>query len=186
MIWTALYQFATILIQWITLLRRSETEKDLEILIPRHQLAILQRQQIKPIRSSRPDKFSLTLLTKQFKATSQRTIRELGNTIVIVKPKTVFKWPQELVRRKWARYAKKKRGRPKTSPEVRQLILQMTQENHWAKHVLPMKSSSLDTPSAPKRLVIFCMSITCRRLLFVIHHPVGGIDDTLQRSDHCL
>ncbi|HEY8735837.1 MAG TPA: integrase core domain-containing protein [Candidatus Dormibacteraeota bacterium] len=47
-----------------------------------------------------------------------------------VRPETLLRWHRELVRRKWALFARRRRpGRPAVSPECRDLVLRLAQEN---------------------------------------------------------
>ena len=68
MIWCLLMQCFSILLQGVLLRRQSEGEKDLEILLLRRQLAIVERQHATPRRVSRADKVTLTVLTTQLKS----------------------------------------------------------------------------------------------------------------------
>jgi transposase InsO family protein len=120
--------FATIL-TFVTINRLSDPEKDLEILILRHQLSILQRKLKHPIRPNRVEKMTLAVLTNQFKRTTHRTVNQLRDVIRIFQPETVLRWHRELVRRKWTYARKNKGGRPRISEEVEQLILRLAREN---------------------------------------------------------
>ena len=47
-----------------------------------------------------------------------------------VQPESLLRWHRELVRRKWALFAQRRRpGRPAVSPECRDLVLRLAQEN---------------------------------------------------------
>jgi len=61
--WFILAQVLSILISIIRIGRMSEQEKDLEILILRQQLAVLQRKQEKPVKSNRTEQVMLAILT---------------------------------------------------------------------------------------------------------------------------
>ncbi len=63
MIWFSLMQMFATLLEWLWLGRKSEQEKDLEILLLRRQLEIVNREHAKPLRLSRGDKLTLTVLT---------------------------------------------------------------------------------------------------------------------------
>jgi putative transposase len=103
--------------------RRSEFAKDLELLVLRHQLVVLGRQERRP--SLRPaDRALLAALARLL---PQRRRRGL-----IVTPQTLLRWHRELVRRKWAQ-PRRSPGRPTVDLQVRQLVLRFARENpRWA------------------------------------------------------
>jgi hypothetical protein len=47
----------------------------------------------------------------------------------IVQPETVFKWHRELVRRKWTFQQPSRGGRPRTAPDLEQLVVRLAREN---------------------------------------------------------
>jgi hypothetical protein len=79
--------------------RLSEQEKDLEILVLRQQLAILQRKCDKPVKPNRAGKVTLAVLVAKLKQATQRPTNQLQDFIRIFQPETVMRWHQELVRR---------------------------------------------------------------------------------------
>lgn len=91
----------SILLDWLNLGRRTEQGKDLEILLLRLQLAILERKLDNPLRVSRAEKLPLVVPATRLKATTNQTTRQLRDVIRIFQPETVFKWPRQLVQRKW-------------------------------------------------------------------------------------
>ena len=114
--------FATIF-SFITIGRLSDQEKELEILVLRQQLTILQRKLNHPIRPNRVEKLTLAVLTAQLKRISQQSTNQLRTVIRIFRPETELRWHRELVRRKWTYPNKNKGGRPATSKEIESLIL---------------------------------------------------------------
>jgi len=102
MLWFLIGQFFSTLISLIRISRLSENDKDLEIIILRHQLDVMVRKQNKPIKPNRAEKVTLALLTAQLKKNTNLTIRQFGDVIRIVRPETVIRWHRQLVRRKWA------------------------------------------------------------------------------------
>ena len=120
--------FATIF-SFISIRRLSDQEKDLEILVLRQQLSILQRKQKHPIRPSRIEKLTLGFLTNKLKRTTHQTANQLRDVIRIFEPETVLRWHRELVRRKWTYPNKNKGGRPSISKETESLILRLAREN---------------------------------------------------------
>src|SRR3990170_7212271 len=105
--------------------RRSREQRDIELLVLRHQVKVLQRQVKRP-RLHRLDRLLLA-------AASRAMPRGLWSSFV-VRPETLLRWHRELVRRKWAykKWAYKRRshpGRPPIEPQVRDLILRLGREN---------------------------------------------------------
>ncbi len=129
MIWFIITHIISTLLEWIRIGRLSNEEKDLEILILRHQLDFLERKHKKPIRPTRVEKLTLAILTYKFKRVTNRTTNQLRGIIRIFQPETVLRWHRELVRKKWTRKLKHKRGRPRISQETEDLIVQLAQEN---------------------------------------------------------
>jgi hypothetical protein len=109
--------------------RLSEQEKDLEILVLRQQLAILQRKQEKPVKPNRAEKMMLAVLTTKLKEVTQRPVGHLRGIIRIFQPETVLGWHRELVRRKWSYARKNKGGRPHIDHELEGMILRLAREN---------------------------------------------------------
>jgi hypothetical protein len=126
-----MWQVISTLMEFIRLERRSESDKDLEILLLRRQLAIYERKQGRAPHLSRGEKLMLIVLATRLKARTERTIKAMGDVIRIVKPATLFGWHRELVRRKWT-YRHRNPGRPQTNREIEQLVLRLARENDWA------------------------------------------------------
>lgn len=129
MLWSFIGNIFSVLLSLVHLSRLPENDKDLEIILLRHQLDVLVRIQKQPIRPNRAEKATLALLTAQLKKNTKRTIRQLGDVIRIVRPETVIRWHRELVRRKWAQPPQKKVGRPKINQDTENLIVRLAKEN---------------------------------------------------------
>jgi hypothetical protein len=91
--------------------RKAESEKDLEILLLRRQLALYERKQDQPMRLSQGGKLALVVLATKLKAHTGCTIKQMDEVIRIVKPATLFGWHNQLVRLKWT-YRPHKPGSP--------------------------------------------------------------------------
>jgi hypothetical protein len=90
MIWFMVMRVASTLVELVRLGRQSESEKDLEILLLRRQLAIYERRHERAPRLSRSEKLLLVVLGTKLKANTGRTIKAMGEVIRIVKPATLF------------------------------------------------------------------------------------------------
>jgi putative transposase len=129
LVWFILSYLFSTLISLVSIGHLSEQEKDLEILLLRRQLAILERKLDKSVRPNRAEKLTLAVLTARLKQVTHRPASELRDVIRIFQPETVLKWHRELVRRKWHQKQQSKGGRPRLSQELEALIVQMAQEN---------------------------------------------------------
>jgi hypothetical protein len=104
MIWYVVMQLFSTVLEWVRIGRLSEREKDLEILVLRKQLMIMEQQLEKPVRLSRVERLTLAVISAKLKTVSGRSLKQLRDVIRLVQPETVFKWHRELVRRKWTPY----------------------------------------------------------------------------------
>jgi putative transposase len=84
--------------------RRSEFAKDVELLVLRHQLAVLGRQERRP-RLRPADRALLAALARLLPPRRRRGL--------VVTPQTLLRWHRDLVRRKWAQ-PRRALGRPPT------------------------------------------------------------------------
>ena len=115
---TRFYRLVRLVIDLLVLRGRRDRSKDVEILVLRHQLAVLQRQVTRP-RFEPDDRAILTALA-----------RVLGRerwSIFMVKPDTLLRWHRRLVANHWT-YPHRP-GRPSTIVETRKLILRLAREN---------------------------------------------------------
>ena len=130
MSWFILRHIFSTLLAIVNVRRLSDQEKDLEILVLRQQLSILQRKLNHPIKPSKIEKLTLAVLTTKFKQTARQTANQLRDVIRIFQPETVLGWrDRELVRRKWTYPNKNKGGRPPISKEIENIILRLAREN---------------------------------------------------------
>ena len=106
---------------WLALLAGSDRAKDAEILILRHQVAVLQRQ-VKAPRLSWADRAVLAALARLLPRSQLRQLR------LIVSPRTLLRWHASLVRWHWT-YPRRAPGRPRTAPAIRKLVLEMARDN---------------------------------------------------------
>lgn len=129
MTWFFLSQIFATLLEFVLIGRLSEREKDLEILILRHQLDIMERRQKTPIKPTLAERMTLAVLTHKLKRISNKSAHELRDALRIFQPATVLKWHRQLVKRKWTQEHKNCGDRPKISQETQDLIVRLAQEN---------------------------------------------------------
>ncbi len=91
-----MWQVVSTLIELIQLGLRAESDKDLEVLLLRHQLAIYESKQGRAPHLSRGEKLMLIALATRLKARTGHTIKAMGDVIRIVKPATLFRWHSAL------------------------------------------------------------------------------------------
>jgi putative transposase len=112
------YRLVRLVISLLVLRGRTDRSKDAEILVLRHQLAVLHRQVPRP-RFEPADRAILTALA-----------RVLGGdrwSMFLVKPDTILRWHRRLVANHWT-YPHRP-GRPSTTAETRRNIVRLAREN---------------------------------------------------------
>jgi putative transposase len=112
-----LYLIFIRLLGWLALFARSSASKDAELLVLRHEVAVLRRRHPKP-RLDWADRAVICGLVRLLPA-SLRAGR-------IVTPATLLRWHRRLVSRKWT-YPR--RGRPPLDVRLVELIEQMARDN---------------------------------------------------------
>ena len=114
----------TRLTAWLRPARREEAWKTAEILLLRHQLAVLQRQQPRHPKLNWADRAFLATLLSVIPKARRHGLR------LLVTPDTILRWHRDIVRRRWtARSMRGKTGRPATRRNIRALVLRLAREN---------------------------------------------------------
>ena len=103
---------------WLVLLGCGQASKDAEIMILRHEIAVLRRQVAQP-KPDWADRAILAALARHLPA-ALRARR-------LVTPGTLLAWHRRLITRKWT-YPNRP-GRPRTSQDIRDLVLRLAREN---------------------------------------------------------
>jgi putative transposase len=106
-------------LSWLMLLARSDAAKDVEILVLRHEIAVLRRHHPRA-RLSWVDRALLSALSRLLPVDLRR--------LRLVSPRTLLRWHAQLVARRWT-YSRRQPGRPPIAQPVRALVLQMAREN---------------------------------------------------------
>ena len=127
--WSILAHIFSTIFSFIQVSRLSDKDKDLEVIILRHQLAVMTRLHAKPVKPNRAEKMTLAVLTKKLRQSKNHSTNQLRRVIRIVQPETVLRWQRELVRRKWTYQQKNKGGRPRIQQEKENLIVRLAKEN---------------------------------------------------------
>jgi hypothetical protein len=121
-VWSFFYLSVRNLFALVLLLGRSDRSKDVEILVLRHELAVLRRRS-GHARTEPADRALLAMLS--------RALPRRAWAAFSVRPETLLRWHRQLVSRRWT-YPHKKPGRPLLARPRRELILRPARENpHW-------------------------------------------------------
>jgi len=128
--------------------RSGELAKDVELLVLRHQLVVLRRQERRA---------SLRPADRAFLAALTRVLPQRRRHGLIVTPQTLLRWHRELVRRKWAQ-PRRSPGRPAVDERIRQLVLRFARENpRWGYPRIAGELQKLGlrvSPSTVRRLLL--------------------------------
>src|SRR5438477_4789151 len=119
MVFSFLYLAVRALLGALVRSRRGLHVKDVELLVLRHELEIWRRQVVRP---------ELRTVDRALLAAAACHLPRSSRSVLLVTPRTLLRWHQALVRRKW-RQASGQRGRPSLPAEVRELALRLAPEN---------------------------------------------------------
>jgi transposase len=107
------------LLQLLRLRRRERDELAIEVVMLRHEVAILRRQGNRP---------SLRPADRAVLAGLSRLVSKAGRGRFFVQPETLLRWHRDLVRRRWT-YRRARSGRPTLPAGTVQLVLRLAKEN---------------------------------------------------------
>jgi transposase InsO family protein len=108
---------------WLALLARSDASKDVEMLVLRHEVAVLRRQVTRP----KPDWADRAVI-----AALTRLLPRHLRLHRIVTPGTLLGWHRRLVKTKWT--YPNTTGRPPVPEEIRELVRQLARQNPRWEH----------------------------------------------------
>ncbi|MDJ0346425.1 integrase core domain-containing protein [Streptomyces sp. H10-C2] len=123
MLISLLYRVTRKLLSAPAVLLQRDTAKDAELLVLRHENAVLRRQLAGPVRYGPADRFWLAAL-------SSLVPRHRWSSTFPITPGTLLAWHRRLIAKKWA-YSDRRSstGRPPTASAVKRLVLRLAKEN---------------------------------------------------------
>ena len=118
MVLSALYVALQGVLQLLFLRFRSTASKDLEIVVLRHQLAVLRRHVRQP---------AFRAADRMFLSAASRLLPRINWSAFVVTPATLLRWHRLLVAKCWT--YKRPPGRPPITADVGAVIVRLAREN---------------------------------------------------------
>ena len=118
---SAVYLLVRCLLGCLTVLARHEASKDAELMVLRHENAVLRRQ-VGRVRYEPSARLWLAAL-------SRLVSRRRWGEVFAVTPATLLAWHRRLVARKWDYASHRRPGRPSTAATIRKLVIRIATDN---------------------------------------------------------
>jgi putative transposase len=118
---SVVYLLVRCLLGCLTVLSRGQASKDAEVLVLRHENAVLRRQ-VGRVHYEPGDRLWLAAL-------SRLVPRRRWGEVFPVTPATLLAWHRRLVARKWDYTSRRRPGRPCTAAVIRKLVIRIAREN---------------------------------------------------------
>lgn len=115
-----MFRFLLSFFCWFGVFFRSRHDLGLELCALRQQVGVLKRKNLRPRLGRWDQLFWLAL---------RRLWSKWADALVVVKPETVVRWPRRGFRLYWRFLSRRGPGRPRMTPELRELIQRMAAEN---------------------------------------------------------
>ena len=119
MVWSFAYIGPRRVLELLMLLTRTNRAKEIEILVLRHQIAVLCRQVTRP---------ELKTSDRVLLAALSRLLPRKRWQAFFITPATLLRWHRDLLARRWT-YPRKHPGRPPTTKPVRDLVIRLATDN---------------------------------------------------------
>jgi hypothetical protein len=140
-IFSVAYMLARCLLGCLMVLVRREVSKDAELLVLRHENAVLSRQ-IGRVRYHPGDRLWLAALSRLIP-------RHRWGEVFAVTPATLLAWHRRLVARRWDYASRRRPGRPPTAAAIRKLVIRIATDNPtWGHRRVQGESIKLGHPIA--------------------------------------
>ncbi|WP_041255970.1 integrase core domain-containing protein [Frankia sp. EAN1pec] len=160
MVWSLLYALTRNALGLMLLRVRGDTAKEAELLVLRHQVAVLRRQVNRP---------TLEPADRVILAALSRLLPRARWGSFVVTPATVLRWHRELLARQWT-YPRRTPGRPPIRREIRELVLRLAQENPtWGHRRIQGELAGLGYP------------VGVATVWRILHH--AGVDPAPRQAD---
>ncbi len=118
---SVVYLLVRCLLGCLSVLSRGQVSKDAELLVLRHENAVLRRQ-VGRVRYEPRDRLWLAALSRLIP-------RRRWGEVFPVTPATLLAWHRRLVERKWDYTSRRRPGRPSTAAAIRKLVIRIATEN---------------------------------------------------------
>jgi hypothetical protein len=153
-VWSFVYLALRRSLELILLCLRSAEAKEIEILVLRHELAVLRRHHPRP-RLQPTDRALLAALS--------RLLPRARWSVFLVRPETLLRWHQRMLRRHWT-YPATSTGRPPISEQVQQLVMRRARESPgWGLPAHPRRAPAPWRPGVGQ--------LTAGRVGLALDHP---------------
>ena len=120
--------------------RRGLDIKDIELMVLRHELDVLRRQ---------VERLTVRIVDRALLAAGACHLPRSAGLVPLVTPRTLLRWHQALVRRKW-RPDGRRPGRPRLSAEIQELVLRLARENpRWGHRRISGELAKLVPQASP-------------------------------------
>ncbi|MEV5008476.1 integrase [Streptomyces sp. NPDC055692] len=140
MIISLLYRVTRALLSVPAVLLCRDTAKDAELLVLRHENAVLRRQLAVPVRYEPADRFWLAAL-------SSLIPRRRWSCAFPVTPGTLLAWHHRPSAKKWDYADRRRTGHPPTAAALKKLVLHLAKENpRWGHRRIQGAFSNLSLP----------------------------------------